>query len=200
MGSGAGSVGGAGGVGGAGSSPRVPDRGQLENRFEAALVCSVVLSLLRAGGLGGDIGVISPYRSQLRLLRRVLSAGAGAGALGEAQAVEVDTVDRFQGRDKRVIVMSLVRSNARGEVGQVLGDVRRLNVAVSRAKHKLVVVGSGSTLAAGSAEHFGALLGLLRERGWVEALALGSARDAGVPRVPGVGRSVWEALAPVAWS
>ena len=150
--------------------------------------------------MGGDIGGISPYRSQLRLLRRVLSTGAEAAALDEAAAVEVDTVDRFQGRDKRVIVMSLVRSNARGEVGQVLGDVRRLNVAVSRAKHKLILVGSGSTLAAGSPEHFGALLGLLRERGWVEALALGSARDAGVPRVPGVGRSVWEALAPVPWS
>jgi superfamily I DNA and/or RNA helicase len=59
--------------------------------------------------------------------------------------VEIDTVDGFQGREKEAVVISLVRSNSHGEVG-FLSDTRRMNVAMTRAKRKLIVIGDGATL------------------------------------------------------
>ncbi len=64
--------------------------------------------------------------------------------------LEVSTIDRYQGRDKEAIVLSLVRSNVAGKTGRLLEDYRRLNVAVSRAKKKLIIVGSYQTLIKGS--------------------------------------------------
>ena len=62
------------------------------------------------------------------------------------EAVEVQTVDTFQGRDKSCIIVSLVRSNAECAVGTLLLDWRRLNVAFTRAKTKLIVIGGRNTL------------------------------------------------------
>jgi superfamily I DNA and/or RNA helicase len=64
------------------------------------------------------------------------------------EEVEVDTVDGFQGREREVVLASLVRSNARGEIG-FLDEPRRFNVAVTRARRKAVVVGDAGTVAAG---------------------------------------------------
>lgn len=64
--------------------------------------------------------------------------------------LEISTIDRFQGRDKDVVIMSFVRSNSKGRVGRLLEDYRRLNVAVTRAKSKLILVGSFATLKSGS--------------------------------------------------
>ena len=66
------------------------------------------------------------------------------------QGLEMCTIDRFQGRDKPAIIVSLVRSNSDGKAGRLLQDFRRLNVAFSRAKEKLVIVGSFATLRRGS--------------------------------------------------
>ena len=63
--------------------------------------------------------------------------------------VEHDTIDRWQGRDKPCVLLSLVRSGG-GDVGEILRDARRLNVACSRAKHKIVLIGSAETLTRGS--------------------------------------------------
>jgi hypothetical protein len=161
--------------------------GTLVNKVEAAVVSSIVQGVMLAGGVGRDVGVISPYRSQLRLLSRAMedgcgrtAAGAGLEGLEGAEAgvawskgVEVDTVDRYQGRDKAVILLSLVRSNSRGEVGSLLMDGRRLNVALSRAKLKLIVVGSASTLGAGSSD-LAKMLALMRHRGWTARLPQGA--------------------------
>ena len=81
--------------------------------------------------------MIAPYAAQVRLLRE---------RLPDAE-LEIDTVDGFQGREKEAIVISLVRSNERGEIG-FLADVRRMNVAMTRARRKLLVVGDSATLAA----------------------------------------------------
>jgi len=96
-----------------------------------------VEALVAAGLEEHRIGVISPYRAQLRLLR---------DRLGARPAVEVLTVDRSQGRQKACIILSLVRSNSMHNVGDLLRDWRRVNVAITRAELKLVVLGSRSTL------------------------------------------------------
>lgn len=64
--------------------------------------------------------------------------------------METSTIDRYQGRDKEVIILSFVRSNSKSKVGKLLSDFRRLNVAVTRAKCKLIMIGSLSTVRTGS--------------------------------------------------
>jgi superfamily I DNA and/or RNA helicase len=85
------------------------------------------------------VAVISPYDAQVQRLRQLLAARVEEG-------LEVDSVDGFQGREKEAVVVSLVRSNDLGEVG-FLSDVRRMNVAITRARKKLVVVGDSATVA-----------------------------------------------------
>lgn len=94
------------------------------------------ITQLRAAGLAADqISVIAPYAAQVRLIRD-LDGGSG---------VEIDTVDGFQGRENEAVIISLVRSNDRGEIG-FLSDRRRMNVALTRARRKLIVIGDSSTL------------------------------------------------------
>jgi superfamily I DNA and/or RNA helicase len=80
--------------------------------------------------------VITPYNAQVQLLRRLLEGIEG---------LEIGTVDGIQGREKEAVVISLVRSNENGEVG-FLAELRRLNVAVTRARRHLCVVGDSATL------------------------------------------------------
>jgi len=108
------------------------------NPGEAELVASEVARLLALGLAPDAIAVISPYDAQVQRLRQALAAEVERG-------LEVDTVDGFQGREKEAVIVSLVRSNDEGEVG-FLADVRRMNVALTRARAKLVVVGDGATV------------------------------------------------------
>ncbi|HEY7157164.1 MAG TPA: C-terminal helicase domain-containing protein, partial [Gemmataceae bacterium] len=82
-----------------------------------------------------DVAVIAPYAAQVRRLRELLPVAG----------LEIDSVDGFQGREKEVVVLSLVRSNREDEIG-FLADVRRLNVALTRARRKLLVIGDSATL------------------------------------------------------
>lgn len=107
------------------------------NSTEATLCTQLVEALLTTGVSATDIGVITLYRSQLALLRQNLR---------HRPAVEMHTADRFQGRDKEVIILSLVRSNEARNVGDLLRDWRRVNVAFTRARTKLLVLGSRETL------------------------------------------------------
>ncbi|HUY88601.1 MAG TPA: AAA domain-containing protein [Pirellulales bacterium] len=116
-----------------------PDGESRLNPREAELVASKVRALLEAGVAPEHIAVIAPYAAQVRLLRERLA--------GDAPGLEIDSVDGFQGREKEAIVISLVRSNPAGEIG-FLSDVRRTNVALTRARRKLLVVGDSATLAA----------------------------------------------------
>ncbi|GAB0491442.1 hypothetical protein MMPV_002695 [Pyropia vietnamensis] len=90
-----------------------------------------------------DIGIITPYAAQVRAITRALAA---TGASTTTAPVEVATVDGFQGREKPLILLSLVRSNAARRVGFV-ADPRRANVALTRARAGVVVVGDAATLA-----------------------------------------------------
>jgi DNA replication ATP-dependent helicase Dna2 len=137
------------------------DGGSIVNTTEAQLVRLVVDSLLDCGLDASSIGVISPFRAQLRLLNEK----HGFGTKSENK-VEISTIDRFQGRDKDVVIISFVRSNAKGKVGKLLQDFRRLNVAVSRAKCKVVMIGSFSTLYKGS-DVLRPVLALVRDNKWI---------------------------------
>jgi superfamily I DNA and/or RNA helicase len=147
-----------------------PDGESRLNRREAAMVCRKVRALLDAGVAADQIAVIAPYAAQVRHLREQLATlgdcpnfrpsengtvpfrGKGdSPVLADAETgtvplgVEIDSVDGFQGREKEAVVISLVRSNATGEIG-FLADVRRMNVALTRARRKLLVIGDSATL------------------------------------------------------
>ncbi|KAK4198608.1 putative DNA replication ATP-dependent helicase, partial [Triangularia verruculosa] len=113
---------------------------RIVNPTEAKIITQLVDSLVLCGVPAEEIGVMTHYRSQLALLKHSLRASNGG------RDVEMHTADRFQGRDKSVILLSLVRSNDTGSIGELLKDWRRINVAFTRAKTKLLVVGSKSTL------------------------------------------------------
>jgi ATP-dependent RNA/DNA helicase IGHMBP2 len=113
-----------------------PDGESRFNPSEATLVRRKVEALLAAGVAASDIAVIAPYAAQVRHLREQLAV----------DGLEIDSVDGFQGREKETVVISLVRSNAEGEIG-FLADVRRTNVALTRARRKLLVIGDSATLA-----------------------------------------------------
>ncbi|XP_028845004.1 DNA replication ATP-dependent helicase/nuclease DNA2 [Denticeps clupeoides] len=115
------------------------EKGGISNHTEAVLVHAVVSLLVKAGCKAVDIGVIAPYRQQLKAISGLLEAPA-------YRSVEVNTVDKYQGRDKSVIIVSFVRSNMEANLGELLKDWRRLNVAITRAKHKLLMIGSSTAL------------------------------------------------------
>lgn len=142
------------------------------NTLEARLITQLTVSLLSLGVPASEIGVIAFYRSQLALLRSDLSAhtqtqssGLAAPVAAAASAVELHTADKFQGRDKEVVLVSCVRSNESGTVGDLLKDRRRVNVALTRARSKLVILGSEKTLSGN--ELLRDMVGLCREKGWV---------------------------------
>ncbi|WP_020475618.1 AAA domain-containing protein [Zavarzinella formosa] len=112
------------------------ESGSRRNPQEANLAVTYARRLLAAGVPPTSIGVISPYRAQVRLLR---------DKLADVPDLEVDSVDGFQGREKEAIVISFVRSNHEGEIG-FLGDTRRTNVAFTRARRSLIVIGDSATL------------------------------------------------------
>ncbi|KAH3684237.1 hypothetical protein WICPIJ_004794 [Wickerhamomyces pijperi] len=102
------------------------------NEMECYVVNYHLKQLLEAGLQGSQVGIIAPYNSQITHLKSLISA--------EHPEVEISTVDGFQGREKEIIILSLVRSNSENEIG-FLRDERRLNVAITRAKRQLCIVG-----------------------------------------------------------
>ncbi len=90
-----------------------------------------------------DVGIISPYRAQVQLLRRLVRGTAYFKPY--RHLIAVNTVDGFQGQERDVILISLVRANDEGQIG-FLRDLRRMNVAITRARMKLIILGDASTL------------------------------------------------------
>jgi superfamily I DNA and/or RNA helicase len=111
-----------------------PDGDSRFNPQEAELVQENAQALLDLGLPPSDLAVITPYSAQVRYLRQLLPP-----------EVEVGSVDGFQGREKEAVIISLVRSNPEGEIG-FLSEVRRMNVALTRARRKLIVIGDSATI------------------------------------------------------
>ena len=123
--------------------------GSLTNAQEARLVIHALrdyidmLSPQKIESERIDFGIITPYRGQARLIRRLLKMQHYFRRL--RRHITVGTVDGFQGQERDVIVISLVRDNAEGNIG-FLRDLRRMNVAMTRARMKLIIVGNAQTL------------------------------------------------------
>jgi superfamily I DNA and/or RNA helicase len=119
------------------------------NKVEAELVLKILADLLRAKELREcDVGIVTPYASQVRMIRSMLRArGVRTGVdreTGEA-GVEVSSVDGYQGREKELMIVSTVRANNSNTIGFV-ADARRCNVTLTRARRGVIVVGHASTL------------------------------------------------------
>lgn len=91
-----------------------------------------------------DVGIISPYRAQVQYLRQLIRKREFFKPY--RQLISVNTVDGFQGQERDVILISLVRANDEGQIG-FLSDLRRMNVAITRARMKLIILGDTTTLA-----------------------------------------------------
>jgi predicted DNA helicase len=106
-----------------------------ENQAEADLTVELAEALLEGGLYDRELAVISPYWDQVDRIRNQM----------DRDELEIKTVDGFQGREKEVVLISLVRSNMEGAVG-FLRDIRRFNVALTRARRKAVVIGDSATI------------------------------------------------------
>ncbi|KAL3181916.1 hypothetical protein MRX96_035861 [Rhipicephalus microplus] len=121
--------------------------------IEVTIVVQLVRALLKGGLPPEEVGVIAPFRNQVQLLKQAISSVA---------QVDISTVDQFQGKEKTAILLSCVRKyEGDSKETEILNDQRRLTVAVSRARHKLIIVGSSSTLR--KYKPFEKLLSFLRE-------------------------------------
>ena len=118
------------------------ERGRKENQAQALIARDLIRALRAAGVAAEAIGVIAPYRAQVAAIRAKLAAS------GETDVL-VDTVDRFQGGERSVIVYSFGGGGAAAWGGRgpdFLADAHRLNVALTRARHKLIILGSRAVL------------------------------------------------------
>ncbi|HMQ08339.1 MAG TPA: AAA domain-containing protein [Saprospiraceae bacterium] len=117
-----------------------PQNRSWKNEGEYYILREYILSVKECL-IGMSIGIISPYAEQVRWIRWAISEDNELKVMD----IETDTIDGFQGQEKECIFIVLVRSNAFGEIG-FLSDKRRLNVALTRAMKKLVIIGDSITL------------------------------------------------------
>lgn len=124
-----------------------------QNHAEADFICQLLITLVKSLSsrdrsltqLKNRIGIISPYRHQVRLIKNKLYHARDDLRLKSedfASCIEINTVDAYQGREKDIIIISTVRSHGLG----FLNDYRRMNVAISRAKNFLWIVGNQNAL------------------------------------------------------
>ena len=119
------------------------------NKEEAALSISQLTNYINKIGKDRfleeriDVGLISPYKAQVQYLRQLIKRDAFFKPY--RHLITINTVDGFQGQERDVILISLVRANEDGQIG-FLNDLRRMNVAITRARMKLIILGDASTL------------------------------------------------------
>ena len=119
------------------------------NKKEAELTLTTLRQYFEKIGKGRileegiDVGIISPYRAQVQLLRSMIKRSEFFRPY--RKLISVNTVDGFQGQERDIVIISLVRSNSNGQIG-FLSDLRRMNVAITRARMKLVIMGNAETM------------------------------------------------------
>ena len=110
------------------------------------------------------LGIITPYRAQVDHLNKLVESSEILEAI--KKLTTINTVDAFQGQERDVIAISFVRSNDKSEVG-FLGDIRRTNVAMTRARKKLMMIGDSATL--GAHPFYTALLDYVQQGGFYKS-------------------------------
>lgn len=125
-----------------------PQSLSLSNSEEADMLMGYLSQIFEALTVQGNVeqitvGIISPYKEQVLYLRDIFANYSNLA--DHAHRFSIDTIDGFQGQERDLIAISLVRSNDAGEIG-FLADTRRMNVALTRAKKKLVVIGDSATI------------------------------------------------------
>ncbi len=146
----------------------IPESRSTANPEEADLLLKQLAQLLKPCDQAkhqGDpltIGVIAPYRAQINYLKDAIEENEALNSLLQQRMLSVGTVDSFQGQERDIIAISLTRSNHHGEIG-FLADIRRMNVGMTRARRKLLLVGDSSTL--GSNAFFMDLLAYVKRIG-----------------------------------
>ncbi len=131
----------------------IPESRSTGNPEEADLLLKRLAQLLEPYGQGErdqnpltlTIGVIAPYRAQINYVKDAIEENEHLNDLLQRRLLSVGTVDSFQGQERDIIAISLTRSNQNGEIG-FLSDIRRMNVGMTRARRKLLLVGDSSTL------------------------------------------------------
>ena len=140
------------------------------NEEEAHLLMRRVEALVEEIGLDEwilmeiSMGIITPYRAQVELLTKIAESSTTLEPL--KKRITINTVDAFQGQERDVIAISFVRSNPKSEVG-FLGDIRRTNVAMTRARKKLIMIGDSATL--GSHPFYLHLIEYVQEKGFYKS-------------------------------
>lgn len=122
---------------GAGYDESTNEEDSKYNKNEAECAFHYTRKLVQSNILEEDIAVISPYNGQISILKSLFQSNF--------PKVELGTVDGFQGREKEVVIFSMVRSNSDGQVG-FLSEDRRLNVAITRPKRHLCIIGDSQTM------------------------------------------------------
>ena len=136
------------------------------NHEEAKLLMKTLMDYVKLIGMEHllreqtDFGIISPYKAQVRLLRKYLRNNKMLKPL--RHQISVNTVDGFQGQERDVILISMVRDNESGNIG-FLHDLRRMNVAITRARMKLIILGNAETLS--KTKFYEKLVAYFEERG-----------------------------------
>lgn len=149
-----------------------PDSLSRANKPEAELMVKTLQAYMEKIGKARilderiDFGLISPYKAQVQFIRSLLKRNAFFKPF--RSLLTVHTVDGFQGQERDVVLISLVRANEKGEIG-FLSDLRRMNVAITRARMKLIIIGDASTLSR-HASFYRAFYNYVRERGKVVGL------------------------------
>ncbi|MGC4366565.1 AAA domain-containing protein [Hydrogenophaga sp. R2] len=169
----------------------VPESRSTANPEEAAMLLRRLNQLLATHDPADHedhpltLGVIAPYRAQINCLKDAIEQDPVLGALVQQRLLSVGTVDAFQGQERDIIAISLTRSNRQGEIG-FLSDIRRMNVGMTRARRKLLMVGDSSTL--GSHPFFQELLAHVQQIGgyrtaWDTDLCVAPANITASPRL-----------------
>lgn len=138
------------------------------NEEEAQVLIRQLEKLIQDVGVEGwsfTMGVITPYSAQVERLTKLAEGSEVLSAI--RSFITINTVDAFQGQERDIIAISFVRSNDKGEIG-FLGDIRRTNVAMTRAKKKLIMIGDSATL--GTHEFYTALLEYVQQKGFYRSV------------------------------
>lgn len=142
------------------------------NRAEAMLLTNILKDYVRQIFIDSSlfekttIGIISPYKAQISVLKQLVNKSHTLAPI--RHNISINTVDGFQGQERDIILISMVRDNEQGSIG-FLKDLRRMNVAITRAKRKLIVVGNCNTLSKN--EFYRELVEYFQENGIVKATA-----------------------------